>query len=71
MLNSNKIKGRLRELGLTQNDVSKVLKIAQSTVAQKINGVRPMTIDEAAKLAILLSLSPTQYEEYFFNNKIA
>lgn len=44
MINSNKIKGRLRELNLTQKDAAEALGIAQSTTAQKLNGTRPMTI---------------------------
>lgn len=71
MLNTNKIKGRLKELGLTQTDVAKTLGIAQSTATQKINRVRPMTVDEAEELSKLLQISNEQYAEYFFNQKFA
>lgn len=66
MINTNKIKGRLAELGLTQKDVSKALNIAQPTANQKINNVRPMDLNEAEKLAILLQITPAQFNEYFF-----
>lgn len=66
MINTNKIKGRLVELGLTQKDVSKALNIAQPTANQKINNIRPMDLDEAEKLAILLQITPAQFNEYFF-----
>lgn len=66
MINTNKIKGRLVELGLTQKDVSKALNIAQPTANQKINNIRPMDLDEAEKLAILLQITPAQFSEYFF-----
>lgn len=66
MINTNKIKGRLAELGLTQKDVSKALNIAQPTANQKINNVRPMDLNEAEKLAILLQITSAQFNEYFF-----
>ncbi|HIT65844.1 MAG TPA: helix-turn-helix transcriptional regulator [Candidatus Merdisoma merdipullorum] len=66
MVNSNKIKGRLVELGLTQKDVSTALNIAQPTANQKINNVRPMDLNEAERLSELLKISPEEFREYFF-----
>lgn len=66
MISTNKIKGRLAELGLTQKDVSKALNIAQPTVNQKINNVRPMDLEEAKKLAALLQINPNEFGNYFF-----
>ena len=37
MVNTNKIKGRMKELELTQADVAHCLNIAQPTANQKIN----------------------------------
>ena len=42
MINSNKIKGRIVEMGFTQKDVAKRLKLSAPTVSQKINNLRPM-----------------------------
>ena len=58
MINSNKIKGRMAELGITQKDVSKALDIAPPTVSQKINNVRPMDLNEAEALAKMLKIQP-------------
>lgn len=66
MININKIKGRLRELGLTQKDVATALNIAQPTANQKINNVRPLDLDEAEKLSILLKIEDKDFSEYFF-----
>lgn len=66
MINTNKIKGRLAELGLTQKDVADALQIAQPTANQKINNIRPMDLDEAEKLSILLKISPEEFQTYFF-----
>lgn len=66
MINTSKIKGRLAELGLTQKDVADALQIAQPTANQKINNIRPMDLDEAEKLSILLKISPEEFQTYFF-----
>lgn len=68
MINSNKIKGRMKELEITQVDVAKALKIAQPTANQKINNVRPFDLDEAEKLAQLLKINAGEFGLYFFAN---
>ena len=68
MLNTRKIKARMKELGLTQADVGDKLGLAPATVSQKINGSRPMTVEEADKLAVILSISDQEYGAYFFAN---
>ena len=66
MVNTNKIKGRMKELEITQADVAKYLKIAQPTVNQKINNVRPFDLGEAEKLSELLKISSSEFGMYFF-----
>lgn len=66
MINTNKLKGLLREKELTQADVAKCLDLTQPTVNQKINNVRPMTLDEAEKLSILLDIDAGEFGVYFF-----
>lgn len=65
-INSKKIKERIKELGLTQGDIAKALGLAQSTVNQKINNVRSMSVDEAEKLAELLKIGDQDFCIYFF-----
>lgn len=66
MLNVDKIRGRMSELRITQQDVAKALNLAAPTVSQKLNRVRPMDLDEAEKLAELLGITNEQFGEYFF-----
>lgn len=54
MINTNKIKGRMAESQITQKDIANSLGLAQPTVNQKINNVRPMDLNEAEKLSDLL-----------------
>lgn len=67
MLNSNKIKGRMKELGIVQADVAKRLNLAEPTVSQKINGKRPMDLDEARALAEMLHIENSEFGVYFFS----
>ncbi len=66
MINSAKIKGRMVELGITQADVARHLKLAQPTINQKINNIRPMDLDEAEELADLLQIEKGDFSAYFF-----
>lgn len=67
MLNGNKIKGRMKELGIVQSDVAKRLKLAEATVSLKLSGKRPMDLDEARELAEMLDISNEQFGAYFFS----
>lgn len=68
MVNSNKLKGRIVELGLTQRDIAKALNVALPTVSQKLNNVRPMDVEEAFIIADVLDISDEDFREYFFTN---
>jgi thioredoxin-related protein len=68
VLNGNTIKDRMKELGIVQSDVSKRLQIAEATVSLKLNGKRPMYLDEAQELARMLEISDEQFGSYFFNS---
>lgn len=69
MINTNKIKGRMAELQITQKDVATQLNIAQPTANQKINNIRPMDLDEAEKLSEMLKIPPEEFGVYFFYSK--
>lgn len=71
MVNSNKIKGRMVEMGITQRDVARTLNIAPPTVSQKINNVRPMDLDEAEALAKMLKIQMDEFGTYFFSDTVA
>lgn len=66
MINSAKIKERMNSLGVKQKDIASILGVKAPTVSQKINGVRPMDLDEAKKLANFLNIDPDEFGSYFF-----
>ena len=71
MINTNKLKGRIVEMGYTQADGAKCLEIAQPTFSQKINNLRPMDLEEAEKLAVWLQIPVEDYGAYFFYTPVA
>ena len=73
MINKRKIKARMVELGLIQKDLMgpDCLNCALPTVSQKINGRRPITVDQAERLGKKLQLNDREYFEFFFANKSA
>lgn len=73
MLNTKKIKARMVEMGLTQKDLagSDCLNCSETSVSQKLNRIRPLTIEEADALGRKLQLSARQYYEIFFESEIA
>lgn len=70
MINTNKIKGRMAEMQITQKDIAKSLGLAQPTVNQKINNIRPMDLNEAEKLSKLLCIEPEEFSIYFLQRKL-
>ncbi len=71
LINTNKIKGRMVEMQITQKDVANFLGLAQPTVNQKINNIRPMNLNEAEKISDLLNITPEEFAIYFFSNVVA
>ena len=68
MINTNKLKGRIVELGYKQSDVATFLNIAQPTLNQKINNIRPMDLDEAEKLSQFLNISDEEFPLFFLHH---
>lgn len=66
MINTNKIKGRMSEMQLTQKDIAEQMGLAQPTVNQKINNIRPMDLNEAEKLSDILKIPEEEFTTYFF-----
>ena len=66
MINSEKLKLRAKELRIRQSDIAESLSLRQSTINQKLNNRRPMTLNEAEKLANLLRIPDEQFASYFF-----
>ena len=66
MLNSKLIKQRMAQMGLTQKNLAEMLNLASPTVNQKIYNSRPLTLQEAEKIAKILKIEDNLFGEYFF-----
>lgn len=62
----SKLKGKIKERGLTQEDVAKHINIAPSTFSIKINGIAFFNQEEIQQIADLLKIPDNRYKEYFF-----
>lgn len=71
MINSTRIKARMTEAGVTQATLAKQLGLATSTVCQKINNARPLTLSEAEAMARALDISDAEFSTYFFAHNFA
>ena len=70
MVNSDKLKGIMREKRMTQADAAKLLGLSKCSVNQKINNVRPFFLDEAEKLANALEIDSGGFGVYFLLRKL-
>ena len=70
MINANKIRGRIVELGYSQGTVAERMGIRQPTLSQKLNGIRPMDVQDVEKLAEILQIDVKDFGDYFFYNPV-
>lgn len=72
MINERKIKARMVEMGLTQKDLMgpDCLDCALSTVSQKLNGRRPLTLPQAERLGRKLELNDLEYFDFFLQTRL-
>lgn len=70
VFDNSKLQGRMKELHLTQNYVSKYLDINKSTFNLKINSQVIFTQDEISKLIEILRIPDDDIKEYFFIQKV-
>lgn len=67
MVNTKEIRKQMIDKDLTYVALGEVLKLAPTTVRQKIANVRPMSLDEAEKLQTVLGISDDEFCLYFFS----
>lgn len=66
-MNSDKLKGKLREKKKTYKDCAKYLEIGEGQFCKKINGEVDFWLKEVAKLAQFLELSTEEFCAIFMN----
>lgn len=65
-MNCAKLRGRVRELGLSQADIAKIIGVSEPTINAKLNARSEFTQSEMAKLCAALSIKEKDIPAYFF-----
>lgn len=63
----NKLLGRIKECGFTQQEVAKRMGISAVTLGRKLNGVKDFKIAEIEKLSTILEIPVSKLHFYFFS----
>ena len=72
MVNVDKLKGKIVERRMNVEDVAQAVGIDKSTFYRRLNGGGgAFTIEEADKIATLLSLNPDELNQIFFAQYVA
>lgn len=66
MVNTQKIKGRITEKGLTIQKVAPKVNLSPYTLGKQINNRAPMNLRVADALKTALDIPNEQIDEYFF-----
>ena len=67
---TERLKTRMRELRITQENLAKQLDLATPIISQKINNNRPFYLEEAEKVARILKISNKDFGLYFFGSDL-
>lgn len=65
-----KLRGLIKEKELRQSDLSKVMRLSESALSQKLNCKYPFTTTEIRAAVDFLGISADQIGIYFFTPKV-
>jgi len=71
MYDYSKLKGKIRELGLTLDEFAKKIGITEQTLNLRFKNERPFKQDEIEKIMIMFNEPLTNIQLYFFTKKVA
>ncbi len=66
MVNTNKLRGKIVEQGLTFGSLAQQVGVSPSTLGRKIRNVSDMTLEEVERIRDILNIPPNRMMEYFF-----
>ena len=70
MFDYSKLKGRMREKGVTQEEIADSIGMNKSTLSLKLNNQFPFVQDEINKLINILDIPADRIKDYFFIEKV-
>ena len=66
MVNTQKLIERMKELGISQQELADVCSVKRPTINQKLHGVRPISLSEAQIIQKALKIPENEFGAYFF-----
>lgn len=70
MYDYSKLKGRIKEKGLTQEDIANHINKDKSTLSLKLNNQSLFVQDEISEIVELLDIPGEEIKQYFFTRKV-
>lgn len=72
MVNINKLKGKMREKNITQENLADFVGVSKSTISRKFkNNGNDFSIEEAKKITEALGIDSDEAMEIFFDRRIS
>ena len=68
--NYNKLRGKIKEVCLTQDMFAEKLGIGRVSLSQRLNNQLEFSQDEIYKACDILGISPNEISTYFFTPKV-
>lgn len=66
-MNVMKLKGKMREMGMTQQSLARQINIDKSTLSRRLKDGNDFTIEEVNKITYALKLSDSEATEIFLH----
>lgn len=67
MVNTQKLIGRMKELGVSQKELADICGVKRPTINQKLHGVRSISLNEAQIIQRTLHIPENEFGAYFFD----
>lgn len=71
MINTQKLKKRIKKCGLTQSAIADRIGISNALLSMKIRNRRAMTLCEAEAISEILGICDNEFSEYFLLKIVA
>jgi len=67
VVNTQKLIGRMKELGVSQKELADICGVKRPTINQKLHGVRSISLNEAQIIQRTLQIPENEFGAYFFD----
>lgn len=68
MVNTQRLIERMKQLGISQQELADICSVKRPTINQKLHGVRPISLSEAQIIQRALHIPEDEFGAYFFGS---